>query len=132
MEMVIKESLRLFPPVSMILRTLTEDTVIDEHTVPADTICSICIFAMHRNADVWESPKEFKPERFDKNNSADRHKFAFVPFSAGPRNCIGKRFALFEQKVILTKFLKNFHVTTNIKEEDLNISAGLITRPLNL
>lgn len=132
MEMVIKESLRLFPPVSMIGRCIHEDAVIDGHKIPANTIVYVMIYVMHRNPDIWKCPNDFNPERFSKENSVGRHPFAFVPFSAGPRNCIGQRFAMYEQKVILTKFLKYFNVFTKVKQEDLEISIGLVTRPIDL
>jgi len=133
MDQVIKEAMRLFPPVSMIGRHLRESCEIDGYRIPKDTICYVMIFIMHRNPEVWGvDVKDFKPERFSKENSVGRHPFAFVPFSAGPRNCIGQRFAMMEQKVILSKFVKNFSVETSVKEEDLDISIGLITKPMNL
>ncbi len=133
-EQVIKESLRLFPPVPMVLRKLPEDVEMDGHLIPAGTTCSVMIFAMHRNPEVWPRPDSFEPERFDKTNpdASSRHPFAFVPFSAGPRNCIGQRFAMFEQKLLLAHLMRSFHVTTHVAESELSVSMGLITRPIGL
>ena len=132
MEMVIKESMRMFPPVSMIGRQLSDRCHIDGHEVPAGTIVYVMIYAIHRNPELWEAAGEFRPERFSKENSVGRHPFAFVPFSAGPRNCIGQRFAIYEQKVLLTKFLKRVRVRTSVPEERLEINQGLVTRPVNV
>ena len=132
MEMVIKESLRMFPPVSMIARRISETTVLDGNKLPAGTNCSIMIFAIHRNPEFWKNPTHFDPERFNLENSSKRHPFAFIPFSAGPRNCLGQKFSMNEQKVILSKFFKKFTVSTSVKEEDLEISMGLITTPMNV
>jgi len=131
-EMVIKESMRLFPPVSMVLRKLSEDAFIDGCWVPEGTTCRVMIYAIHRNPELWQEPGEFRPERFDRENSCGRHAFAFLPFSAGPRNCIGQRFAMYEQKVLLAKFVKKFSVRTNVDEGELKINMGLVTRPVNV
>ena len=131
-EMVIKESMRLFPPVSMVLRKLSEDAFIDGCWVPKGTTCRVMIYAIHRNPELWQEPGEFRPERFDRENSCGRHAFAFLPFSAGPRNCIGQRFAMYEQKVLLAKFVKKFSVRTNVDEGELKINMGLVTRPVNV
>ena len=132
MELVIKESMRMFPAVSMVGRRLCEDMEVAGHTVPADSVCYVMIYVMHRNPEVWPEPDVFRPERFTKENSCGRHPFAFIPFSAGPRNCIGQRFAMFEQKVLIAKFLHRFTVSTDVEECDLKIGSGLTTRPCNV
>ena len=55
-----------------------------------------------------------------------------MPFSAGPRNCIGQRSAIYEQKLLLAKFVKTFSVRTNVDERELKLNMGLVTRPVNL
>jgi len=62
----------------------------DEHTILPGTSILINVFALHRNSKYFENPEKFDPDRFLKDNKHDRHTYAFVPFSAGPRNCIGK------------------------------------------
>lgn len=86
LEMVIKESLRLHPPVYLYARTTTEPTVLGEFTIPTGVEVVIPVYALHRNPRYWENPEVFNPERFTPENSQFRHPFAFLPFSAGSRN----------------------------------------------
>ncbi|CAH1399865.1 unnamed protein product [Nezara viridula] len=105
LDMVIKEVLRLYPSVPIITRSLTEDLKINESiTVPAGCIAAIMPYFVHRSAKHWDNPEEFRPERFDTGIS--RHPFSFIPFSAGPRNCIGQKFAMMEMKTMLSAILR--------------------------
>nr|XP_005904201.1 PREDICTED: docosahexaenoic acid omega-hydroxylase CYP4F3 isoform X2 [Bos mutus] len=115
--MCIKESLRLHPPVSVISRRCTQDTVLpDGRVIPKGVICLISIFGTHHNPSVWPDPEVFDPFRFDPENIKERSPVAFVPFSAGPRNCIGQTFAMTEMKVVLALTLLRFRVLPD-KEE---------------
>ena len=60
------------------------------HIIPVGGIASILLYALHRNEEIFPDPNAFKPERFESDQYSGRHPFAFIPFSAGPRNCIGK------------------------------------------
>lgn len=86
----VKESLRLYPPVPFIRRRINDETVFSGHQVPVGASISVLIYALHRNQDVFADPDSFQPERFQPDRTVGRNPFAFVPFSAGPRNCIGK------------------------------------------
>ncbi|XP_006035704.1 cytochrome P450 4F22-like isoform X2 [Alligator sinensis] len=109
--MCIKESLRLHPPVTIISRRCTEDIKLpDGRIIPKGNICLISIFGTHHNPTVWPEPEVYNPHRFDLENSRNRSPLAFVPFSAGPRNCIGQNFALAELKVVLGLTLLRFTV----------------------
>ncbi|XP_076444452.1 cytochrome P450 4F12-like [Babylonia areolata] len=106
--MVIKEGMRLHCPVPGVARHLTEPLTVEGVTLPVDTVCSISIQNLHHNPTVWPDPYVFNPDRFHPENAKGRDSYAFVPFSAGPRNCIGQHFAMNEQKVVLARLLRRF------------------------
>ncbi|KAL5013692.1 hypothetical protein ScPMuIL_007962 [Solemya velum] len=108
--MCIKEGLRLHSPVPFITRYLDKDRVIDNVLIPAGVSVMLSIFGLHSHPDLWENPSEFIPERFSKENIADRDPFHFTPFAAGPRNCIGQNFALHEIKLFLVKLFYRYRV----------------------
>nr|XP_012613811.1 phylloquinone omega-hydroxylase CYP4F2-like isoform X2 [Microcebus murinus]XP_012613812.1 phylloquinone omega-hydroxylase CYP4F2-like isoform X2 [Microcebus murinus] len=109
--MCIKESLRLHPPAPMISRRCTQDIVLpDGRVIPKGVICLINILGTHHNPAVWPDPEVYDPSRFDPENAKERSPLAFVPFSAGPRNCIGQTFAMTEMKVVLALTLLRFRV----------------------
>uniref|UniRef100_A0A8D2JMH8 Cytochrome P450 family 4 subfamily F member 3 n=1 Tax=Sciurus vulgaris TaxID=55149 RepID=A0A8D2JMH8_SCIVU len=109
--MCIKESLRLHPPVTVISRRCTQDVALpDGRVIPKGVICLISIFGTHHNPAVWPNPEVYDPFRFDPENAKDRSPLAFIPFSAGPRNCIGQTFAMSEMRVVLALTLLRFRV----------------------
>lgn len=106
--MCIKEGLRNYSPVPFIQREFTHDFEVDGRTYPKGTPVTLHIYGLHHNKDLWEKPLSYMPERFSKDNMAKMDPFQFVPFSAGPRNCIGQNFALNEEKVILARLFKRY------------------------
>ncbi|KAK7478152.1 hypothetical protein BaRGS_00030599 [Batillaria attramentaria] len=108
---VIKEGMRLHCPVPFIQRQLTQPTTIEGVTLPVGTYCTIHLLNLHHNPLVWPDPWTFDPDRFHPDNMKDKDTYAFVPFSAGPRNCIGQHFAMNEEKVVLSRLLHKFTFT---------------------
>ncbi|KAL2098086.1 hypothetical protein ACEWY4_007293 [Coilia grayii] len=129
LECVVKESLRLFPSVPFFARTICEDTQINGFKVPKGANAIIITYALHRDPRFFPHPEEFRPERFLPDNCGGRHPYCFIPFSAGLRNCIGQRFALMEEKVVLASILRYFDVVACQKRGELRPLGELILRP---
>ncbi|XP_053868590.1 ultra-long-chain fatty acid omega-hydroxylase-like isoform X2 [Malaclemys terrapin pileata] len=109
--MCIKESLHLHPPVPAVSRRCTEDIKLPDGCVlPKGNICLISIYGTHHNPAVWPEPQVYNPHRFNLENVKNQPPLAFMPFSAGPRNCIGQNFAMAEMKVVLGLTLLRFAV----------------------
>ncbi|KAM6150090.1 cytochrome P450 4V2 [Erethizon dorsatum] len=131
LDCVIKETLRIFPPVPLFARRLSEDCEVAGYRVVKGTEAVIVPYALHRDPRYFPNPEEFQPERFFPENAQRRHAYSYVPFSAGPRNCIGQKFAVMEEKTILSCILRRFWVESNQKREELGLSGELILRPNN-
>jgi cytochrome P450 len=108
--MVVEESLRLYPPVWTISRTPREDDEIDGFRIPAGTVVVISPWVTHRHPDLWEEPERFDPERFTPARAAARPRFAYIPFAAGPRQCIGEGFAMQEAQLVLATVAQRFRL----------------------
>ncbi|XP_075802840.1 cytochrome P450 4A11-like isoform X2 [Microtus pennsylvanicus] len=110
--MCIKEALRLYPPVPAIARELsTPVTFPDGRSLPKGFMVSLSFYGLHHNPRLWPNPEVFDPSRFAPN--AARHSHAFLPFSGGARNCIGKQFAMNELKVAVALTLLRFELLSD-------------------
>lgn len=110
LDMVIKEALRLYPPIHVGNRRALDDMKLLEYDVPQDTRVMYSIYLSHRDERYWDEPEKFCPHRFDKNESeqGERPSLTYIPFGGGPRNCIGAAFAQVESKVVLARILQRF------------------------
>ncbi|XP_011190025.2 probable cytochrome P450 4ac1 [Zeugodacus cucurbitae] len=128
LECVIKETLRLYPSVPFIQRHCIEDTELNGVILSAGSQINIHIYDIMRDERHFPNPSKFDPDRFLPENSLNRHPFAFVPFSAGARNCIGQRFAMLEIKALLVGILQNFRLLPVTTLEDIRLENGLVLR----
>ncbi|XP_051172502.1 cytochrome P450 4C1-like [Leptopilina boulardi] len=125
----IKESLRLYPSVPNIGRAVTEDLQLKNYLIPAGSIINVHIFDLHRDPNYWPNPNVFDPDRFLPNAVQNRHPFAYVPFSAGSRNCIGQKFATLELKVLIAHLLYNFKLSTTDFAHKVTLLQDLVITP---
>lgn len=133
LDCIVKEGLRLCPSVPFVGRRIHEDMTFKasgkEYTVPSGTIVYVFIYMLHRDPDVFPNPETFDPDRFLPENSLRRNPFAYVPFSAGPRNCIGQRFALSELKIVLAFMLRNFRIESVDARDKILSNMEMVLRP---
>ncbi|CAB3360551.1 Hypothetical predicted protein [Cloeon dipterum] len=129
LERCIKEALRLFPSVPVIARTLTEDQPMGKHTLPKGADVLILPYVLHRNPEQFPDPEKFNPDNFLPENIKNRHAFSYIPFSAGPRNCIGQKFAMLAEKTILSTILRRYIVKSADTRESLVVVPNTVLVP---
>ncbi|XP_054166695.1 cytochrome P450 4c3-like [Oppia nitens] len=129
LEACIKEALRLFPSVPFIGRQLNEDININGHSVPKGVTCLLFLYQLHRDPECFPQPEVYRPDRFLDRENMTRHPFAYVPFSAGPRNCIGQKFALLEEKALLATILRNFRIRSLDTRDVIKVAPEMVIRP---
>lgn len=99
--------------------------------VPKETVIFINIHKLQRDPDHYKNPNEFNPENFNIDNAAKRHPYAHIPFSAGPRNCIGQKFAMLEEKAVISSIMRRFKVKSMEKMHEVKLVGSLVLRPEN-
>ncbi len=119
-EKVIKESLRLYSSVHSFSRVALEDHSIGGYKVPKDMTVIISSYVTHRLAEYWEDPERFDPHRFDKDRAVGRSRFAYIPFAAGHRNCIGSYMAVMQSKLVVALIAQRY---------DLSLVPGHVVEP---
>jgi cytochrome P450 len=107
---VFKESMRLYPPIYFFGRQAIEDVRIGDYDLSRDMVVLINPYTLHRRAKIWPDPERFDPSRFERAAEEARHRQAYLPFSAGPRTCIGNFFALMEGPLVLATILRHVDV----------------------
>ena len=136
---VIMEAMRIHPPVTSVLRVTKKTTTVGNITIPKDTNIFVNIYTANRSERNWEKPLEFIPERYPMDADEQlkiQHNFTWIPFSMGPRKCIGFKFAQIEAFVILTRMLQFYELEldndeSNPKDQIYDV-PGVTVRPGNL
>ena len=125
---VIKESLRIYPPIWNVVRRAVKDHEVGGYAIPKGKQLMLNIYLMHHNANFWKDPEHFDPERFKKDNSSISHNFQYLPFGGGGRFCIGNNFALFELMILLIQFVKAYEIRP-ISPRHVDFNPLLTLRP---
>ena len=99
--------------------------------LPAGLAACISPIAASRDPRAYPDPDTFNPDNFDIDAISGRDPYAYIPFSAGPRNCIGQKFAILEEKTVLSRFFRKYEVESLQTEENLRPIPELILRPYN-
>jgi enediyne biosynthesis protein E7 len=124
---VIDESLRLYPPGWVLSRRTIEADELGGYPVPAGTNVLLPLYLLHRHPHFWKNPEAFEPERFAPEQESERPRFAYMPFAAGPRHCIGENFALYEMLVHLYKVARRYRLRY-VPEKPLELEAQINLR----
>ncbi|KAH8370248.1 hypothetical protein KR093_002760 [Drosophila rubida] len=128
----VKETMRLFPSVPFMGRQVHRKTELANGLIlPAGTQILMHVFDIHRHPKHWDAPNEFRPERFFTENSEGRHIYAYIPFSAGQRNCIGQKYAMLEMKTLLIVVLKKFRILPLVDPKSFVFNSGITLRTNN-
>jgi cytochrome P450 len=109
-ERVIREALRLYPPIWALERRAVVEDEIGGFRIPAGSTVVVSPWVTHRHPDFWQEPERFDPERFTSERSAGRPLLAHVPFGAGPRFCVGGHFAIVEMLVVTALVMRSFRL----------------------
>lgn len=128
LEMVIKESMRLYPPAWTVSREAQEDFELGGYTIPKGSILLMSMYIIHHDARYWDRPNDFLPERFSAANEASIPKYAYFPFGGGPRVCIGNQFAMMEAQLVLATILQRFHLAI-VPNQQVKPNALITMRP---
>jgi cytochrome P450 len=127
LEHILNETFRLYPPVHAIPRVTTEPVTIGGYTIPAEAPVLLSVWSLHHDPRFWDNPGTFDPDRWNQTSPRDRG-YAFVPFGAGPRICIGRHFARLEATATLATLGRHFRIDA---VSDLAVSPKMTTQPDN-
>jgi cytochrome P450 len=127
---IVKESLRLYPPIHIGNRRARENVCVLDYEIPRDTRVMYSIYLAHRDPQYWDKSEEFCPERFHHTHDEKRPPLTYVPFGGGPRNCIGAAFSQIEALVVLSRLLQQFDFELlNARQIKPHMGATLEPRP---
>lgn len=125
---VLQEAMRLFPPAAAIGRQPRADTTLGPHRVSKNEPIYILLWCLHRHEGLWDEPHAFDPDRFAPEKVKARHRYAYLPFGAGPRICAGMGFAMLEMATILATLVRDFRFET-VPGRRLELAPVFTTRP---
>ncbi|XP_034255714.1 cytochrome P450 4g15-like [Thrips palmi] len=129
LERCIMETLRLFPPVPLIARHVSKNVrLASGYVVPESTTVVIPPFLLHRDPDMFPNAEQFDPDNFLPERCGDRHYYAFIPFSAGPRSCVGRKYAMLKLKILLSTILRKLEVHADVPEKDFKLVGDIILK----
>ena len=126
--MILDETLRLYPPSAVIPRQANAADDIGGYYAPKHAIVLLSPYATHRHAALWPDPERFDPERFTPARLSQQHRFAYFPFGAGPRACIGKSMALFEMQLTLVTLAQRYTLQL-LPERPVTPALGVTLQP---
>ncbi|RZC40119.1 p450 domain containing protein [Asbolus verrucosus] len=129
LENVIKETLRLYSPVPIYGRETNQDVEYDGMIIPKGVRILIFAHGIHMNPEYYPDPEKFDPSRFE--NPEGRPPYAFIPFSAGARNCIGQKFAMLELKSLVSKMARNFEFFPASPQHQMELASETVLKSLN-
>ncbi len=125
---VIQEALRLYPPFWMVDRMALADDRVGDLAIPRGSTVVVFIYGAHHSPQYWENPESFDPERFTKANEKLHRPFAYLPFGAGPRGCIGGNYAMLQILMILSVLLRKYDLTL-VPGQTIEARPMVILRP---
>jgi enediyne biosynthesis protein E7 len=126
-QQVVNEALRLYPPGWLLSRRAIEADVLGGYNIPPGTNVLLPLYLLHRHPRFWKDPDVFWPERFAPEHEAERPRFAYMPFAAGPRHCIGETFAVYEMLMHLYKVARHYRLT-HVPDKPLELEAQINLR----
>uniref|UniRef100_UPI003F490BA4 cytochrome P450 n=1 Tax=Nocardia suismassiliense TaxID=2077092 RepID=UPI003F490BA4 len=121
---VIEEVMRLYPPVWILPRTAQSADRIGDYEVPAGADVLVCPYTLHRHPQFWDNPERFDPERFDQSTRTGRHRYAYIPFGAGPRVCVGSHLGMMEAIFVIAMVTRDLHL------KHLPAAAPVVAEPM--
>ena len=128
LKQVVQEAMRIYPPVWGYLRRAEQETELGGYVVPARAWVGVVTWALHRHPEFWPDPERFDPDRFAPEVAAERDFFAYLPFAAGPRTCIGAGMAMLEIQLILAQIVQRFRMRV-VPDHPIETDARVTLKP---
>lgn len=129
--MIVDEVLRLYPPVWLLPRKALNDDLLGGYRIPAKADVLVCVYTLHRHPDFWDDAGAFKPQRFAVEHEARRAPYAYLPFGAGPRTCLGSRFGVMEVMLVVAMIAQRYSLRLPA-QQTVEAEAALTLHPRGL